>query len=726
MTKFRLMILSSTATVSLIAASSEAQAQSTDAAAASNAASQEIVVTAQKRSEREVDVPISITTASAKELTTKGVNDVAGLAQIVPGLRIDFSGAFSQPTIRGVGSATIGPGISSNVATYIDGVIRPSSLSNNVTFDDIASVEVLKGPQGTLFGRNATGGAILITTQNPTFDTHAQVHVSYGSYNEVRSGASVSSGLTDTIAASLSVTQARSDGFVKNVFTGDNHAGKFNNWGVRAKLLFKPSSSASFLLAFEHLESDDHRPTELNDYRGYSAAALVPGAIVPSARGITANDYPGFGKASSNAVTLKSVFDLGGGIGLTSYSGFQIERDHNSSDIDGSSAAIEGVAWPIHETTVSQEINLTGKSAHFNWVVGAYYFHNRSNWPGLGLGGAVVGGLNFLPLVWADVKTDSFAGFADGTYEVIPNLYLTAGLRYSHDRAAEVQTTLGSPTITPNHSWSAVTPRAVIRYQLTPGSNIYASFSRGYKAGVFNSSTNQIDPVNPEHISAWEVGYKTSVPGGLRFEAAGYYYTYSNLQVASYTAFGAVLANAASSRIYGIDAKLTAPITSELTATLAGAWTHARYTRFPGAAGYIFVPPAGTASYCGTTYATPGVTAVRCDASGYHEQRSPDYTGTASIDYHHGLFGGTLALDATASYQSRVYFDSIQYATQKGYGVLNLRADWTDPSGHITLSVYGKNVTDTTYISQVLPDSAYFGQHYGDPATVGGEVRYRF
>ena len=163
-----------------------------------------------------------------------------------------------------------------------------------------------------------------------------------------------------------------------------------------------------------------------------------------------------------------------------------------------------------------------------------------------------------------------------------------------------------------------------------------------------------------------------------------------------------------------------------MTATLAGAWTHARYTRFPGAAGYIFVPPAGTASYCGTTYATPGVTAVRCDASGYHEQRSPDYTGTASIDYHHGLFGGTLALDATASYQSRVYFDSIQYATQKGYGVLNLRADWTDPSGHITLSVYGKNVTDTTYISQVLPDSAYFGQQYGDPATVGGEVRYRF
>jgi iron complex outermembrane receptor protein len=158
---------------------------------------------------------------------------------------------------------------------------------------------------------------------------------------------------------------------------------------------------------------------------------------------------------------------------------------------------------------------------------------------------------------------------------------------------------------------------------------------------------------------------------------------------------------------------VTAPILHDFTASLAGAWTHARYSRFPDAAGYIFDP-------------VTGVTAVSVDASGGHEQRSPDYSGTASLDYHTPLFGGTLALDATGSYQSRVYFDSIEYATQKAYGTLNLRADWTDPSQHLTLSVFGQNVTDTKYISQVLPDSAFFGQTYGQPATVGGEVRYRW
>jgi iron complex outermembrane receptor protein len=672
---------------------------------------EEIVVTAQKRSESEVNVPITIATVSRDALVTLGIQDVTDLPSVVPGLRIDFSAAFSQPTIRGVGSAILGPGLSSNVATYVDGIVRPSSLTNNVQFDDVSNIQVLKGPQGTLFGRNATGGAILISTQEPTFDTTVRANASYASYHTAKEGIFASTGFTDMLAGSISVTQAKSDGFVRNVLTSSD-GGQYNDWGIRAKVLFRPSDSIQFLLSYEHLVADDNRATALNNYRGYSDGIFFPGAIIPTTRGTVANDFPSYATAKSDAVTLKSTFDFSWAT-LTSYTGGQWEHDHNSSDIDGSSAPVVGVSWPINDRTVSQEFNLTSqKSDSFNWVAGLYYFHNQSDWPDLKVSlGAVNGGIPFTSLQ-DFVTTKSYAGFFDATKTIHDDLFLTLGVRVGNDTVDARFQSAGSTLKIASHAWGSATPRAVLRYALDPQSNVYLSFSEGYKSGVFNAPGNSTTPVSPEKINAYEVGYKTA-HSRWRWDAAAYYYQYRDLQVDSYTNLGSVLTNAAKSKIYGFDTSLAGQITDGLSATFSAAYTHARYTDFPAAAGYTFNQ-------------VTGVTSVTENATGFQMQRSPTFSGDLILNYSIPFSYGKFDVSALYSYESRVYFDAIEYAYQGGYGTLNLRVDWTDPSKHWTVGIFGRNVTNKVYVSQVLPDSAFFGQQYGEPAVVGIDVRAKY
>jgi iron complex outermembrane receptor protein len=667
----------------------------------------EIIVTAQKRSESAENVPISIATVSGAALQTLGVPDVTSLPQVVPGLRIDFSGAFSQPTIRGVGSALLGPGLSSNVATYVDGIIRPSSLTNNIQFDDISSINVLKGPQGTLFGRNATGGAILINTNDPTFDPRVRGHVAYSSYHTVDMALSGSTGFTDTLAGSISLAKTQSDGFIHNVFTGGD-AGQYSNYGIRAKLLYTPTDSAAFLFSYEHLNSSDNRATALNNYSGWSDGALF-GANAPSNRGTVANDFPSFAKASSDAGSIKATFDFNWAT-LTSYTGGQWEHDVNSSDIDGSSAPIVGVDWRILDRTFSQEFDLgSSKSDSLTWVTGLYYYNNHSEWPSLNLS---LGGAPSFTDFATGVNSKTYAIFGDVTKTLIDNLYLTVGARYGSDNVHANFTFIGDTEKTPSHTWSNTTPRVVLRYKLDPQSNVYASFTQGYKAGVFNAPGNSTTPVNPEKINAYEIGYKTA-RARWRFDAAAYYYNYKDLQVTTYTQNGSVLVNAANSRIYGLDTSLQTQITSAFSATLSAAYTHARYVNFPNAPDYTFS-------------STQGVLIGTKNASGFQMERAPEFQGDLILNYSLPLLEGKLDLSTLYSYETKVYFDPVQLTNQGAYGLLNARAQWTAPSGHWDVAVFGKNITNKTYITEVLPDSAYFGQAFGTPATVGIEVGVKY
>jgi iron complex outermembrane recepter protein len=669
---------------------------------------EEIVVTAQKRSESSVNVPISITAVSGSRLNESGVPDVSTLSALVPGLRMDYSGSFAQPTIRGVGSALLGPGLSPNVAIYVDGIIRPSGLTNNIYFLDVDSVQVLKGPQGTLFGRNATGGAILVNSAAPAFEPTVQGRVSYGRYNTLDGAVAASSGFTDTLAASVSAFYQRSDGFVTNVLTGDD-AATYKNYGVRAKLLYKPSDAAQLLFTYEHMRTDDLRAIALANYQGWSVGALL-GGQAPSTRGTVALDFPSIGTSTYDAAHLKATFDLGWAT-LTSYTGGQWENDRQSVDDDGSSVPIVGVDWVIKDHTISQEFNLTSaQNDSLNWVGGLYYFNNNSGWPALNLS---LGGAPTFPEFSGTLRTRSYAAFADATKTLAEDWYLTLGLRYGSDQVYENMLFLGDVPRTASHNWNNVTPRAVLRYQLTPESNVYASFTRGYKSGVFNVPGDSTTPVNPEKISAFEVGYKVSHPT-WRLNSSVYYYDYKDLQITSYLATGSVLVNAANSKIYGLDLDGEFKLTDHLTVTAAGGYIHGRYEDFPNAPGYTWNPALG------------GVQIAPTDASGFPMERTPMYSGNIGLRYVQPLLGGDLAWSALYSYQSRIYFDPANVSQQAGYGLLNARVQWNAPSNKWDVALYGKNITDKVYINQVLPNTAFFGETFGEPATFGAEFGFKF
>ncbi|HEY8352703.1 MAG TPA: TonB-dependent receptor, partial [Sphingomonadales bacterium] len=217
---------------------------------------EEIVVKAQRRDERLVDVPISVSSVSEERLQAASVESLVSLPQMVPGLRLDYSGAYVQPTIRGVGSPLAGPGLNSNVAVYFDGYYVPNALASDFQLLSVSSVNVLKGPQGTLFGRNATGGAILINTRDPSFEPTMTARVSYARFNRANVSLYGSAGLTDTLAMDITAFYEEGDGFIRNINTG-NKDGEFDKWSVRSKMLYAPNDNVKLTLAYAHTEVDD-------------------------------------------------------------------------------------------------------------------------------------------------------------------------------------------------------------------------------------------------------------------------------------------------------------------------------------------------------------------------------------------------------------------------------------------------------------------------------------
>lgn len=699
-------------------------AQDADAPPASSAAqaatveATDIVVTAQKRSERLQDVPISISAVSSDTLVKQNITQVAQISMSVPAVRIDFSGNTVQPTIRGVGSAIAGPGTNSNIPTYIDGYYIPNPVATDLNLINIQSLSVLKGPQGTLFGRNATGGAIQVTTRTPQHDPTVLARFGYASFDHFTGGFYGSTGLTDTLAVDLAASYERGDGFKRNIVTGDNDVGRFHKWSVRTKALWEPTDGVSFTLAYAHSYSDDPSPNMVNAREGMSAAALIPGIVVASGRRDMSNTRPNFDKLKTDSITLTSVFDLGFA-DLTSYTGYRKEHDYQGFDYDASPAEIQAAIWTIPEKTFTQEVNLTSKpGGRFSWVLGAFYLYNSSEYHY----NLAAGGADYFRLFDSRNKTNSYAIFADGTYEVADKLFLTVGGRYSIDKP---QVAFSLYAVNPplvdagKDKFTNFSPRAVIRYEITPRSSVYASYTKGYKSGMLPASSFSTVAVDPEKIDAFELGYKTA-SGPLRLNLAGFYYKYKDVQVASFFGQGvSVIRNAASAEIYGIDGELSYDITQDFNVFANVAWTHADYDKFPNAIGYQQDLDSSSPTF--STFQP-----VNIDASGYQVLRSPRLAFNVGANYGFDLAGGRMALNANYFHTSKFYFDAVEQFGQKAYGLLNLRATWTDPSDRFDFSIYGANVTDTKYITQTLPDTVAIRQAYGEPATIGASVTFRY
>lgn len=690
---------------------------------------EEIVVTAQKRQERLVDVPIAIAAVSGAELQNIGVTSVVNLPQAIPGLRFDYSGSFVQPTIRGVGSALAGPGQTSNVAVYLDGFYVPNALGTDFQLLSVDGVEVLKGPQGTLFGRNATGGAVLVKTRDPSFDPTFIARANYGSFNRTGINLYGSTGITDRIAVDLAGFYEQGDGFVKNLNTG-KHAAEFDKWSVRSKLLFQVTDEAKLILGYAHNDVDDPTAGEASNYNGLSAGAVLGPILVPpngvpvagNERRRTSNGLDTKSTLNTDEVTLRGEFDMGFA-NLTSLSLYRDEDARLLYDYDGTALAVFSPDFKVLDKTFTQEFDLASKGeGPLSWVAGLYYYDNENTYPAFKVS---VGGAPYTKFFDTKVESKSYAAFLDLTYQLTEKLFLTAGGRYSRDKidSAFQRANLAVGAIDPgdvkaDKTFSKFTPRAILRYAFDDNQSAYLSYNKGYKAGVFNPSGFSTEPVDPEEIDAYELGYKLAT-SGYRFEASGFYYDYKDLQVASYIGTSAIIGNAASSEVYGLDATFTAQLSERFDLTVGAVWLHARYQDYDSAVSYFQVlDPTSPA------FALFGNQTV--DASDNDVARSPAITANIGLHYNQPLAAGNLDLNANYYYTDKFYFDAVNQFGQDAYGLLNLRATWTTADEKWAYSVYGNNVTDEKYRTQVLPGTFAIQQTYGEPAAVGVAVTYKY
>lgn len=724
-------------------------------APAAPAGSDEIVVTAQRRSERLVDVPITVTAVSSEALDNAGIDATGGLAQVVPAFRMDYDGTFSQPSIRGVGTAVATAGGGSNVGMYVDGFLIPSPLTSDFSFLNTQSVQVLKGPQGALFGRNTTGGAVLVTTADPTVDPALQLKASYARFNEVNVGAYGSTGLTPNFAVDLGVLYNSGDGFITNTINNDDKFGAHETIAIRVGALWDVTEDLSVLLRYSHTRRDDpsaylYGALPTSEIRRYAAGdtltpllfggqaltlgALIPGSTWSTTRGnvtLTPTNGAVTHVSEVDMATARIEYDLGWAT-LSSRTMYRDQStDKNSLDLDSSSFAALAVDIPGTDKTFTQEFLLAGKSDRWDWVAGLFYMNQKATQT---LGFIDVFGAAFSPhaLNWAGgTEITASAAFGDVTYRVTDRLSLTGGVRVSKEEnnaywkrelgpaplfcGLVVDPTIGcGVTFRASDDWTDTSPRVVARYALTDRSNVYASWSRGFKSGFIDENGFNPVPIDPETIQAYEVGYKYAGEGA-RLETSLFYYDYTDLQLSSYVGTQSITTNAASSEIYGAEVSGAFDLTDKLTASGGLAYTHSEYTSFPGAPVFRFDGVAGTFGFAPTE-----------NVSGNQMRRSPEWSGNVALDYTTPLHGGELGLSTNLHYASEVFFDPANQFSQDGYALLSANARWTTPSGKWTFAVSGENITDEEYLTQVLTGIVGAQTTFGAPATWAVSLAYKY
>jgi iron complex outermembrane receptor protein len=718
--------LSMTTSSTRIARASLIQPVDAPTAAPPDSADSDIVVTAQRRVERLQDVPITLTAIGEELLERTNSQSLADIAKLTPALRIDYQGSFAQPTVRGVGTSLVTTGSGSNVGIYIDGFYSPVSLAADFQLLNVSSVQVLKGPQGTLFGRNTTGGAILVTTSTPSDEPSAVLQASYGRFDTQRYQGYVTGGLAEGIAVDAAGLYSRSDGFLRNIVTGSKNDAGYENWAVRLGLKLQPTSTVSFVLRYNHASTDDPSGIVTNalvvDGKPQVLGAIIPGAIIATKPREIAQAREFYSRIKTDSIQLTGEFDFDFAK-LTSYTQYRKDRSAVASDIDYVSTPIFDVAYGSINKLITQEFLLSSnKGGRLQWTVGAFYLNWKERFPEA-LGSVGGGPFQILNNTFAD--TTSFAGYADFTYEVADRLFLTAGARYSYDRIADAFYRAGAlagnldvqyPTLTSKR----FTPRLVARYALDDRSSIFASYSQGYKAALVNMSGPADRTIKPEILNSFEVGYKYNTRQ-LTLDIAAYYYDYKDLQTSLLGDNGVSLTtNAAKSRVYGVEGQARFRPTSRFEVGAGVAYLDAKYKSYKDAPGRRQCLDLAS---CGANFGQ--FEQIQVDASGFRMMRAPKLTANFDANYSIDLGNSRLTLSGNIYYTSKIYFDITNDYPQKSYALVGLRAEWTDPSEQYSLAVFADNVTNAHYIRQASANNFGVGVVWGAPATFGVSAKVK-
>lgn len=776
--------------IALAAGTAHAQAAAPEAepaqAESSNQGVTEIVVTARRRAESLQDTPIAISAVTSEGLTQRGIENVTQIGDFTPNVKfnssvpVSASNATAAIFIRGIGQNDYQLSADPGVGLYLDGVYISRGVGNVLDVLNVERIEVLRGPQGTLFGRNTIGGAVSVVTKKPGDKFAGNFEVTTGSFGRAQIKGTLDIPLADGIYSSIGGFYHRRDGYVKGVVPGAPDLGDTDNLAGRFALRLEPSSDVTIDLAVDGSRTrENSAPNVMLHVDENAPAAQVWNAVYSGAGAICANtanaarltDKRCFNSQWALApfrhggtfTTISNVFNntsrrpyqsasdvniwgasgaiewrLGGGVSAKSITAYRKVTGFWTRDSDHSPADIIQTNSDWKQDQFSEEVQLLGEAFDnkLNWVVGGYYSSESGNHKDL---------VNIVDAVFmsgAVLNGESLAFFGQATYTIVPDLNLTAGLRWTQDKKTFNNANQyvveagfltgapynpdgsglqdGDPLMGPLGQTSTVTDRAwtpmvSLAYRWSPQFLTYASYSQGFKGGGFTQRVFPpfafIPSFAPETSTTYEIGFKSDLfDRRLRLNGAVFINDYDNLQITvndPTLGFAPIIQNAAKARIQGLELELEARPVEALRIEAGLGYLDAKYKEVDI-----------RALNAGVTTAT-------------HLQNAPEWTLSAGTSYEIVAPGvGKFTPRVDWSYRSTVYNDAVNtpLLVQKGYHLVNAQVAFTDESDRWGVSLGVKNLTDEVYLGSGYADS--FGGItegvYGRPREWYLSARYKF
>lgn len=675
-----------------------------------------ITVTARRKEESLQSVPVAVTAIGANTLRDFGASDLGDIQNMVPGLTLHEGDAENAVVyIRGIGQIDSLAFADPGVGVYIDDVYLGRAQGSFLDVYDVERIEVLRGPQGTLYGRNTIGGAVKFVSRKPSEETELRLSGTFGRFDRTDVQASVSGPLSgDKVLGSASVAYLARDGYSDNAFDGEDDGDK-ETFAWRAGLTF--NASEQFTIEISTDGSRDHPNTSRTPSRETAVFGAVPANEDPF---MVDADFNDLNQLDVTGVSSHVTFGASDTITLKSITAYR-QMDYDTHlDLDATPFPFFGVFVHQDQDQFSQELQLSyDAGGSFNFVAGAYYFRETDETESGIFGPAIA----FVSNSLNDQTNRSYALYGQANFAVSDRLTATLGLRYTYeekdffriqeffDAATPLVPPLGQgfrvTDVDVSDDWNNFSPRFGLDYQATDNVMVYGNVSRGFKSGGFDgrsNSANEAVAFQPETVWSYEAGIKSTLwDGKALLNIAGYYNDYKNLQLSSFVAddmgaFSALFTNAGSAEMKGFEVEFQAKPTADLGLNASLSFLDGQYNEFIG--------PGGT------------------DISGERELvNAPEWTFFIAPDYGMDVADlGRLTLRGDLAYRSKTYptVSSSEILAQSGYALLGASATFEHASERWRLTFGGKNLTDKRYIQHGFDLSDSLGYqlgYFGAPRT---------
>jgi iron complex outermembrane receptor protein len=664
-------------------------------------------VTATKTGAADIQsTPVAITVLPARTIEQLGVERVEGLAGLAPTVTVSQSPVDTPlVTIRGIGSNSAVAGADPSSTIHLDGVYLARSATSSMELLDVERIEVLRGPQGTLYGRNSVGGTINIVTRQPPNALETSVRLTAGNYDKLRAEGAIRGPLVkNKVMGGFAFLRGTRDGLVKDLDHPGHSLGSEDTWAGRGQLRVVLGTHGELLLS--------------GDYGRFDGVPL------PYAKPIAAE--PGFrfdspdslwavrashlasGKNIQQGASAKLAARLNSTTTMTSLTAYRNSTTHFFIDPDATELLVATTDAPGVQRQVSQELTFAQRTSRLTWISGVFLFDDNDD--------AQIEITQYGPQIqirpFSTVDTIAWALFGQATYSLSSRLSLTGGVRYSHEQkdihnvggVYRLGTTvLANPTsfydFVDRVIYDAWTPKASVQFQASQETFVYFSATRGFKSGGLNvTATAPGGAFQPEFAWSYEGGLKrTMADGRVWVNTAVFYNDYRDLQVQTLLRPGVVhISNAASATITGLELEATAAVRRRLHLTGQLSWLDATYDH----------------------YVATGPGDVTGDAAGHRLSNAPEWSGSVSAIYEFATGrAGTVSLRGDASWQSRVFFTPFNTSieTQPAYGLVHLRVGFEPRSRRWEVAVYARNVGNEAYITGAMAPNVGFPASSGRP-----------